>query len=315
MPGPISGAITGEDDREFIKRILAQNRPGLGEQYEKWGQEHPILQMGGEAAADYALGAFGPRALRRLPGALKTAGEIWEQAQRSGGLEGWKGGAQVAPEYREPKKKILSKMIRATQHDPQELAASMREDFARPARRQWSKVIDDNGLNGPYKLTVYRGGRSGTVPGRGRFYSPNPEFASRFTDVKKRGTGAGTHEEMVKMLKKVDAEEIEVRRPFVQRTPDEMDDDFTPEHEIDEIVQHLGLGTTEENTLKKLWANVYYPPRNHPVTKAETAGLPHETDMMKYERYISRLVRDRGYDAILKFAPDTDWWELVKLED
>jgi len=77
--------------------MLFQNQPSYSEQYEKWGEKHPIQQMGLEMAADYALGAAGPGVLKKLPGAFRTAGNIWEAVQKSGGLHDWKSGrAEIA---------------------------------------------------------------------------------------------------------------------------------------------------------------------------------------------------------------------------
>jgi hypothetical protein len=73
---------------------LFQHAPSYSERYEKWGEAHPVQQMALETGADFALGAAGPRVLRRLPGAFKTAGEVWEMAQEAGSIGDWAGGAR-----------------------------------------------------------------------------------------------------------------------------------------------------------------------------------------------------------------------------
>jgi len=320
MPQQIPGKSLPEGpDREKqneleVMKLLFQHAPTYSEQYEKWGEEHPILQTGLEAGADYALGVGGPRVLRRLPGIARTAGEVWERVQQSGQLEGWKGG--VAPEYRNPKKRELMEKIRPVERDPQALKKVIDEEVALPTMQEWAKIIRDQGANGPYTVTAYRGGRSPVVPGRGRHYSPNPEFASRFVDPKKRGIGPSTHEEQVRMIKQIDAEELELRKPFVYRqaigTPD-----WEPNDEVSDLITAFGLGSQETRTLVKLAENLYYPNPNapQPPTEATAGVMVNERAMMKYERYITGLAKSRGYDAVIRYSPDSPWWELVKINE
>jgi len=75
-------------------KLLYQHSPSISERYEKWGEKHPILQMGGEMAAQYALDQLGPGVLKRLPGAFRTAGHVWEMIRDQGGLGDWASGGK-----------------------------------------------------------------------------------------------------------------------------------------------------------------------------------------------------------------------------
>lgn len=93
----------GQTDQEFARAALLRDRPGYLAQYEKWGEQHPVLQMGGELLGNYLLSQFGPAILKKLPGGLRTMGDIWEAVNRSGSLGGW---GEGAAHIRDPRFKL-----------------------------------------------------------------------------------------------------------------------------------------------------------------------------------------------------------------
>lgn len=187
----------------------------------------------------------------------------------------------------------------------------------RPEWRAYPRHIYDVGIGEEapgYKLTLYRGGRGQTAPGRGIYHTPDPSEAAIYEHFRRTGKEIQTQGDLDHALKRVDAKTVELKKPFVQRRASTIAGDDNPEDpfgladEVETVIQNLSLKGKEAKTVRSLSAAML---RGTPVSEGRKGMFPNEQPQLRYERYITRLAKNRGYDSVVYHTPEMEHYEVV----
>lgn len=222
-------------------------------------------------------------------------------------------GPGVIQELRDPAKLAFSKGYREAQ--AQGTHGKFLFDEMYKNKKVLDQVVENQGLNqGPYELTVYRGGRGPTAPGRGIYHTPDPAEAAVYEHFRRTGKEIQTQGDLDHALKRVDAKTVELKKPFVQRRASTIAGDDNPEDpfgladEVETVIQNLSLKGKEAKTVRSLSAAML---RGTPVSEGRKGMFPNEQPQLRYERYITRLAKNRGYDSVVYHTPEMEHYEVV----
>lgn len=345
-------------DELEVQKLLYQHQPSYLDRalegYENWQQEHPYLNIAAEGLAATALPL---EIAKRAPDAIRGVENVYD-AYQSGELGKWReraaanrqefvypqdAGTAVA-EGRRPTDEELQKSINTS------LAFLTPQQYRDPAKREFwegyqkaqakgehgnylfnkmyeskqvlNKVVENQGLNrGPYELTLYRGGRGQTAPGRGIYHTPDPSEAAIYENFRRTGKDLTTAEQMDHSLQRIDAKTVELKKPFVQRRAFYGEESlgegasvtgeqkpYGHDEEVRDLIYNLNLSKTEAKTARKLNEAMWLKPQKVPD---QPGAFPNEQNQLRYERYIMRLAKDRGYDSVVYHTPEMEHFEVA----
>jgi len=319
MPQPVPGVnfpaqTPAEGEREDVRKLLFQYGPTASQRYEKWGEEHPYQQFAAETAFDVGTGLipYGKIA-KRVPG-LRNIGEILELAAKANqGIGGWGEGAQIAPEYRHPKKRELNEELdqlkteqdfQSWHHDPRGVRGRAIMDMRTAVNERIAQlnagITDESPL--PFTIDVFRGsGRSGNVPGRGQFHTPDVNAAARF-NYERGEEGRGKYfpnwQDEVNAMRATEARTLSYKKPLL--VPNDI-------NQLPAMLKAQGIKVTPEmdakfgkmlsgmeNEFNKTGKNL------EDMNPAELRRV--ERWLMKQEKFFTQIAKDNGHDVVLRFG-------------
>jgi hypothetical protein len=149
--------------------------------------------------------------------------------------------------------------------------------------KDWRKVIDDDGKNGPYQVHAFRGGAHEPPPGLGKFYSNDPFHAAAY-DL--------TDAPMIDKVRDLKGTTLETKKPLVIEHPDEAFSD--PSINMNHVMDKLQLDAAGKQTYR---------------------DLVKENSMPKIEQFIAKQARALGHDSVLRHSPDDDFMEIMDLNN
>lgn len=303
-----------EKDEAAVRKALFLHGKSYSQQYDEWGQKHPVWQFAGEQAMSLVpwgrvLGKGGPL--------LQKAGQVYDWYQKTTDPYS----ESILPKWRHPLKRSANEELDRLQSErdftdwldnPSAVPLSNEQHFT----DQLMDLLQGRASKAVVNLFRAPTGTGGNVPGRGIFHGIEPYTAGRFDPergMNRRGRPYNSFEEAMYYTKRAVAKTVEIKKPLIfdrSRNPvDQLQDQGVV---ISNFVKGaMAAAHKRAEKIKNKYPGLTNLLGNPGVTVEDQHAL--EKLVVQQERLWRRMVEEGGFDSLVQFGggsfPEIVTWE------